>query len=145
MDDSVTIGCEITNSDPQAELGLEIWIDQYRVLDVAHVQNLVEFSQRISVSNGNHTIRFVLKGKTATHTQLGPNGEIVKDALLQIKNICFEQVPVDKVFFEQSQYQHDLNGTGAMIQTKFYGAMGFNGSVEMKFSTPIYLWMLENM
>jgi len=44
-----------------------------------------------------------------------------------------------------AQYQHDFNGTGNPTIDKFYGEMGCNGTVSLKFTTPIYLWLLENM
>jgi hypothetical protein len=145
MQDSITISCEISNSDPQAKLGLEIWVDNSCVLDLAHVQNLTEFSQAIPDSENNHTLMFVLKGKTGAHTQLSSDGQIVKDARLHIKNICFDQVQVDQIFFDRAEYQHDFNGTAQTTQEKFYGELGCNGTVKMNFSTPVYLWLLENM
>jgi hypothetical protein len=46
---------------------------------------------------------------------------------------------------EQAVYTHDFNGTQQEIQDEFYSEMGCNGTVSLKFSTPIYLWLLEHM
>jgi hypothetical protein len=44
-----------------------------------------------------------------------------------------------------AKYQHDFNGTGKLTTQNFYGELGCNGTVSLKFSTPIYIWLLENM
>jgi len=49
------------------------------------------------------------------------------------------------MFTELATYTHDFNGTKELTQEKFYGVMGCNGTVSLKFATPIYLWLLENM
>jgi hypothetical protein len=46
---------------------------------------------------------------------------------------------------EVAAYHHDTNGSTAPVTDSFYGTMGCNGRVEMRFTTPIYLWLLENM
>ena len=42
-------------------------------------------------------------------------------------------------------YRHDYNGTTDPFDDEFYGEMGCNGTVSLKFTTPIYLWLLENL
>jgi hypothetical protein len=50
------------------------------------------------------------------------------------------------MFSEQAEYHHDCNGTAQqVILDKFYREMGCNGTVSLKFTTPVYLWLLENM
>ena len=46
---------------------------------------------------------------------------------------------------EQAVYTHDFNGTQPEIEDTFFGEMGCNGTVSLRFTTPIYLWLLENM
>mgnify|MGYP003352455181 CR=1 FL=1 len=42
-------------------------------------------------------------------------------------------------------YRHDYNGTGQPTEDNFFGVLGCNGTVELRFTTPIYLWLLEHM
>jgi len=49
------------------------------------------------------------------------------------------------VFIDHATYTHNFNGTQAETTDKFYGEMGCNGTVSLRFTTPIYLWLLETM
>ena len=92
-----------------------------------------------------HSLRIILKNKLTCHTSLDSNGNIESDSLILIKNISFDGIEIDHLFSEQSAYTHDYNGTGDKVTEQFYGQMGCNGIVELKFSTPFYLWLLEHM
>ena len=72
-------------------------------------------------------------------------GQITKDAMISISNISIDGIPMDQVITEVARYHHNFNGTQPEIQDKFYGNMGCNGQLKLKFTTPIYLWLLENM
>jgi hypothetical protein len=53
-------------------------------------------------------------------------------------------MPIDHTI-DQLVYEHNANGTGPLVQDKFYGEMGCNGTVTLEFSSPTYLWLLEQM
>ena len=72
-------------------------------------------------------------------------GNIISDAKLTVTNVAFDDIQLGHMLTEKATYAHDFNGTGVMGQHKFYGEMGCNGTVSLKFSTPIYLWLLEHM
>jgi hypothetical protein len=139
------ISCDIDTTDSTAKLGLEIWLNNLRLLDLDHVTQLHEFTHVISDDDQNHELRFVLKNKMPAHTQIDQDHRIVKDACICVTNLKFDGIPLGQVFFEQAVYEHDYNGTASLTQEKFYGKMGCNGTVCLKFSTPIYMWLLENM
>ena len=48
-------------------------------------------------------------------------------------------------FLDKTVYSHDFNGTQSMVNDSFHGRAGCNGTMSLKFSTPMYLWLLENM
>jgi hypothetical protein len=99
----------------------------------------------IADDDGEHELRFILKNKTADHTQVDEAGNIVADATLTVTDLAFDEIRLGHMVTEQAVYTHDFNGTQKEIQDKFYGEMGCNGTVSIKFSTPIYLWLLEHM
>lgn len=145
MEPSVKISCNIATSDKTVPLGLEIWVDDQCVFDQNHVAENIEFNHSLSDADAEHELRFVMKHKTSAHTQVDQNGNIVKDACLTVTDLCFDEIQLGHVFTELAVYEHDFNGTAEPIKEKFFTDMGCNGTVTLKFSTPIYLWLLENL
>lgn len=95
--------------------------------------------------DGDHVLRFEMSEKLSEHTTISDNGEILQDRVIKITDVAFDDIVLGHVFTEISQYCHDHNGTSDPVTEKFYGTMGCNGRVEVKFSTPIYIWLLESM
>lgn len=143
--DSVKISCSINTTDAACPMGLEIWLDEDKILDEQHVTHALEFSHDMRDDEAQHELRFVLKNKPWDYTKIDQHGNIVQDALLEISNIAFDEIELGYLATEQSTYTHDLNGTGQQQNTKFFGQLGCNGTVSFKFNTPIYLWLLEHM
>jgi hypothetical protein len=56
----------------------------------------------------------------------------------------FEDINVNQIVQDLAVYTHDFNGSATKTQDKFFGSMGCNGTLSLKFSTPIYIWLLEN-
>lgn len=140
------ISCKIGSTDTTANLGLEIWIDNTQLYTADHVtETSVPLTFDLDEDEVDHELRFVMKNKTQEHTTVDEQGSIVKDARLTISNVTFDEILLEQIFFEQAVYTHDFNGTQAETTDKFYGEMGCNGTVSLKFATPIYLWLLEHM
>lgn len=145
MTSAVTISCTLDTTDPEAALGFEAWVDDQKFFDTDHVQAQQQVVVEIADDDGEHELRFVLKNKTSDHTQIDEAGNIVADARLIITDLSFDEIQLGHMVTEHAVYTHDFNGTGQPTQDKFYGEMGCNGTVSLKFSTPIYLWLLEHM
>ena len=143
--DTVKISFDIETSDAECPLGVEIWLDDVVLLSNNHVQGKVSFSHDISDDDGKHELRIAMLGKTLDHTQVDEAGNIVKDATLQISNVVIDELDVNQLFLEKCVYTHDFNGTQPEITDSFHGVAGCNGTISFEFSTPIYLWLLENM
>jgi hypothetical protein len=145
MTSKIKISGDVVTTDSTASLGLEIWLNHQLVFDQPWVRNQENFSFEFDDDEGQHELRFVMKNKTADHTQLGANGDLVRDACLVISNVTFDDIPLDHVITEKTVYSHNFNGSGPSTQSKFYGTLGCNGTVSLKFTTPMYLWLLENL
>lgn len=139
------ISCSIGTTDPSAQLGLEIWIDDKKLVDVSHVTAEFEFKYDFTEDDNNHELRVLMKNKTHEHTKLNEDGNITTDARLTVSNLAFDGIALEQLFLEKAAYTHDFNGTKSEIKDKFYGEMGCNGVVSLQFTSPIYLWLLENM
>jgi hypothetical protein len=142
-----TVGftCVVSSTDFSVPLGMEIWLDDHRLFDTDHVDQICTIQHDISDDDGDHELRFVLKNKQSDHTQVDAHGNIMRDARLTVGNIEFDGIDCQYLTTTLAQYQHDFNGTGESTTQKFYGELGCNGTVSLKFSTPIYIWLLENM
>ena len=130
----------------ESVLDLRVVLDgqvQWQGCPSTDVQDIaVEFDDADDTS---HVLEFVLSGKTIEHTKITEQGEITSDVTVRIEDISFDDIVIDQIFSELAEYHHDFNGTQPAITDRFYGEMGCNGTVRLEFTTPIYLWLLENM
>jgi deoxyribodipyrimidine photolyase-like uncharacterized protein len=141
----VTISCSLDTTYTVAKLGFEAWIDDKKFHDTDHVTGRQQIFMEISDDDAEHELRLIMKNKTIEHTQVDETGNIITDSKLTVTDIAFDEIPLGHMFAEQAVYTHDFNGTGKVTEDKFYGEMGCNGTVSLKFSTPMYLWLLEHM
>lgn len=139
------ISCTIGTTDASADISLEIWLDNIEIFTSTHVAGEIPITFDATEDEAEHELRFVMKNKSHKHTQIDELGNIINDARLTISNVAFDEIELKQMFIDHAEYTHDFNGTQAQTTGKFYGEMGCNGTVSLKFSTPIYLWLLENM
>jgi len=145
MTNTVKIAFHLEPTDPDVALGFEAWIDDNKFFDTDHVKTAQDISVDIADTEADHKLRFVLKNKTSAHTQHNSEGELIKDARLIITKVTFDEIDLNYLVTEHSVYEHDFNGSRSPTQEKFYSIMGCNGTVTLDFSTPTYMWLLENM
>jgi hypothetical protein len=135
----------IVPSMPTVPLGVEVWLNGHKIFNQEHASQAEMFTHDISEQDGEHVLQIVLKHKLPAHTQIDSDNNIVSDASININDFMFEDIDVRQIVYDIAEYQHDFNGHGPAGTHKFYGNMGCNGTVTVKFSTPIYLWLLEKM
>lgn len=135
----------IVNTDTQIPLGLEIWLDDQCIFDQSWIKDDIHWTHDLVDDDGEHEIRWILKNKTQNHTQIDEQGNIIKDSRIRIQSLNFDGIELGHVLVTNSTYRHDHNGTTEPFDDQFYGEMGCNGTVSLKFTTPIYLWLLENL
>ena len=145
MTNTICITFELVTTNDLAQLGFEAWVNDTRFVLIAHVQGKQLVKIDLPDVDGDHELRLVLTGKTEEHTKIDEQGAIVSDATLAISNLAFDEIKLGHMVTRLATYSHDFNGTKQLVQDKFYGVMGCNGTASLKFTTPIYLWLLENM
>ena len=143
--ETVKISFDIETSSSDCPLGVKICLDDAVLLDQTQIGEKIAFVHDISDDDGEHELRIVLSGKTSDHTQVDDAGNIIKDATLQISGVTVDGIDINQLFLEKCVYAHNFNGTQPEIQDTFYGTAGCNGTISFRFTTPIYLWLLENM
>ncbi len=143
--DTINFCCTIAPTTAAVPLGMEIWIDDQKLFDQEHVQESHRISVDFSDNDGEHELRFVLKNKLSEHTLIDDNNTIISDARISVSNIEFDGIVLNQLVTELAEYRHDFNGSGELSVHKFYSELGCNGTVSLKFTTPVYIWMLEHM
>jgi len=144
MSNFTTISGSIDSNDKQVPLGTEVWIDDTCIINVEHVDQIIHFSHELTDEDGEHELRIVMKNKTSEHTDVNEDGKIVRDARLIINDIKFDEVKLTYNQLIKIIYKHDFNGSAEEIEDQFYEELGCNGTASLKFTTPTYLWLLEN-
>ena len=145
MSDNVALSLTLTSTDYTVPLGIRICLDDQVVYETSHVASSTQIEHAVSDDDATHQLTFEMFGKTDQHTEIDQQGNIVSDAMLSISNIEIDGLDVNYVVQANTVYAHDFNGTRAPTQDRFFGDMGCNGVAKFEFSTPIYLWLLENM
>jgi hypothetical protein len=102
------------------------------------------------VSEGDHTLKIRLENKEPTDTikdDSNTSCEIYKDMLLNIEDIKIDDVSVGNLLWnakyildEPQEYQGKI-----VTQLEKCVNLGWNGSYEFKFTSPFYIWLLENL
>lgn len=140
------ISFEISPSNAEAPLGAEVWLDQQLIFNTESLTaaELVRCDIDDAVEE-EHVLKIILKNKRSEHTVLDDDQNIVVDSLLLLNNFELESIDINQLVYEHAEYCHDFNGNGPAITEKIYGSMGCNGSLSLKFSTPLYVWLLDKM
>jgi hypothetical protein len=143
MNNTIKIKCNLGTTNPAAGLAMQVWIDSEKIFDQPVVETTpIEFD--LTEDEANHSLRFVMSNKMSGHTQIDSNGNIVADSRLTVSDLEFDEIPLGQIVIDKAVYTHNFNGTAEETQSTFYGEIGCNGTVELKFTTPVYLWLLEN-
>ena len=145
MSNSSILSFDINTSDATATIGVAVWVDNKCVLQTDHLTEHQHIDCVITDDDGDRELRIVVSGKTLDHTKIDETGNIIKDVVVTISNVTIDDIDVNHLFNETCVYTHDFNGTQPEIADGFYGDAGCNGTISFSFTTPIYLWLLENM
>ena len=145
MNSTTNITFCVSPTDLGTNLGFEAWLDNTIMFDADSVQHSTKISFPVTDEDAEHVLKLVLKGKCAEHTTVDSDGNILSDTVLTISDLAFDGIELGQIMYDKATYIHDFNGSGQQVEEQFYGTMGCNGTVSLTFSTPVYLWLLENM
>jgi hypothetical protein len=113
---------------------------------------VIEFEHTLEEGK-DYTLKIVRSGKDVKQTVVEA-GKIVRDQLLHIKSMEIDEIDIGALVFEglyTPSYpepwatQQRSAGQDLPLSFKNVTAMGHNGSWELKFSSPFYMWLLENL
>jgi hypothetical protein len=114
--------------------------------------NLIEFYHDL---NEGQEYKFVIHRSNKDNSQtVVENDQIVKDQLLFIKSIEIDEIDLGGLVYEGSYYpeypepwatEQKQAGKELPIHFKNVTSMGHNGRWELTFTSPFYMWLLENL
>ena len=133
-------------SAPGGHIGVQIRLDTQVVFDSRNTLNkqVIEYTFADLV-DATHVLEIEMMGKLPTDTEIDPQGNILSDKSIIVENLAFDELALGHLVTELAAYTHNFNGSQDTIEDQFYGSMGCNGIVRIEFTSPVYLWMLENM
>ena len=143
-ENTIPFSCNVATSDASVSLNLKVLLDGTEIFN-SNISDKIEIKFDVSEEDAEHELQFEMSGKTQDHTKIDEQGNIVKDVVLSISDLYMDGIDITKMFFVFANYTHDFNGSQPKTTTSIYGDMGCNGVVSFKFTTPFYLWLLENM
>jgi len=113
---------------------------------------VIEFTHELELEK-THKFSIILKNKTNQDT-LVENHKIIKDQLVNIKYIEIDEIDIGSIVYEGKYYPTypepwatEQKTAGIELPTfiKNTTSLGHNGRWELEFSSPFYLWLLENL
>ena len=146
MTHTIKLQFDIESTDISCPLSFEVFWDGQTQAHCFHVREKEHVSiDLVDTEEAEHELRIVMSGKTSEHTKLDAQGQILQDALLRITKVIIDDMDITQLLQQFSTYDHDHNGNSEPVQEIFYGDMGCNGTVTFGFSTPFYIWLLEQL
>jgi hypothetical protein len=112
---------------------------------IAAASGVVEYAEfTVAVTEDQeHLLEIKLLNKTDDDTvQSADKTEIVKDMLLNIESISIDDIELGQIKWDQSEF---VPVDPARPVLKECVNLGWNGSYQLKFNSPFYLWLLEKM
>ena len=114
--------------------------------DIVIFENIIAEKTTIewagNLSDGKHTVSIEMYNKNPGDTVLDENGIIVKDVLLNIETVEIDGIALGQLLYEKPIYYPKDKDAPEIVKRCLN--LGWNGSWMLEFTTPSYLWFLEN-
>ena len=115
--------------------------------------DVIEFEQELEEGN-EYNLIILRSGKDKNQTVVDENGDLLKDQMLNIKSIEIDEIDIGALIYEGvytpdypepwATQQREV-GTELPESFKNVTQMGHDGKWAFKFSSPFYMWLLENL
>ena len=115
--------------------------------------DVIEFEYEME-SEQQYNLIINRSGKGRNQTIINEKGDILKDQLLHIKSIHIDEIDIGALVFdgvytpiypEPWATQQRESGNDLRDSFKNVTSMGFDGEWRFSFTSPFYMWLLENL
>ena len=114
--------------------------------------NVIKFNHQLEADKDYH-LKLIRQGKDDAQTVV-ENDQIVKDQMLHIKAISIDEIDIGSLVY-MGVYEPDYPepwkseqiklGVDLPKTRKFITEMGWNGTWTFSFTSPLYMWLLNNL
>lgn len=128
-----------------------VWLDDQKYADATiggHSKEIefVEFDA--GITEGKHEFKIRLENKSDRDVEKDGHGNIINDMLLNIESIDIDGIDLGPLKWSASEFHADhkkiIHGTDMSVLKECVN-LGWNGAYVIKFDSPFYLWLLENL
>jgi hypothetical protein len=115
--------------------------------------DVIEFEHELTEGE-NYGLIIKRSGKGKSQTVVNQKGDILKDQLLHIKSIEIDEIDIGSLVYEgvytpdyPEPWASQQRESGQELRESFKNVtkMGHNGTWSFKFTSPWYMWLLENL
>jgi hypothetical protein len=136
----------LSDSSWQKKPQFSIWLDDRVVVqsEISVIPHEIKFER--TLAEGQHELKIRLENKVKDDTVI-ENGQIIKDMLLNIDDITIDDISLGNLLWS-AEYILDENQTYKGQQIDHLDGcvnLGWNGTYVLKFTSPFYIWLLENL
>jgi hypothetical protein len=126
------------------DISISIYCNNDKIFESKSKKQLQTVRFELPDDPAKHKIILTMSGKTRKHTRVDNQNIIIDDVYFSLERLEFEELDMRTIFCQgHTCYKHDFNSSQAEFIDEFYGIMGCNGSVEICFETPIFLWLSQ--
>lgn len=123
---------------------VNVTINEFSIFS-GFIENSKSIKWSGDLEEGYHTLSVELLNKDRFQTVVKDN-EIVKDQLLNIDSVLFDDIDINFLKWSLSKYKPDKTfHKDAPDHIDNCVNLGYNGIWRLEFSCPIYIWLLENL
>jgi hypothetical protein len=142
----IKIMLELVGTAECSDITAEILLDQQSVGKYVCSTTPGKFDIVLADNPASHRLSVIMQGKTRQHTKVGADGMIEHDNSITFSQLEFEDIDMMPIFCQGwLGYYHSNNDVNRSVEVdEFYGYMGCNGTVNIEFDTPIYLWFNQH-
>ena len=140
----VALSGKFWNRRPQ----FSIWLDDHQVVNseiVSAAQQEIKFER--TLDEGTHTLKIRLENKDNRKDTIIENGEVIRDMLLNIDDITIDDISIGNLLWSAEYILDAPQQYQGQTITKLDNCvnLGWNGTYVLKFTSPFYIWLLEQL
>jgi len=115
--------------------------------------DVVEFEHELQEGK-EYSLMIKRSGKLVNQTVVNDKGDLLKDQLLHIKSIEIDEIELGALVYEgvytpryPEPWASQQRRAGVELQESFKNVttIGHDGTWRLKFESPFYMWLLENL